>query len=71
MSVTLSNTFIGVPRCPFTQASLKNEGCSFVKSYNTVVYTVITCIEMGCNLKKTANFFKSSCVFEKLIKIEN
>ena len=49
----------------------KNEGCSFVKSYNTVVYTVITRIEMGCNLKKTANFFMSSCVFEKLIKIEN
>ena len=28
-------------------------------------------IEVGCNLKKTANFFKSSCVFEKLLKIEN
>ena len=23
-------------------------------------------IEMGCNLKITTNFFKSSCVFEKL-----
>ena len=22
----------------------KNEGCSFVKSYNTIVYTVMTCI---------------------------